>query len=118
VQPDLDRLAVALGEMVKHVATLVLGTALHGNVVAEHLPDSFPERLRPVDHEQQALLNIEAPVEQIGEQRGGDGPILGRAVPQAERELLARGGDPQRNDHGVAVQLDPVEHHHREAQVA
>ena len=51
--------------MVKHVALLVLRTALDGHVVAAHLPDGFPQSLGPVDHEQHPLLDIQAPVEQI-----------------------------------------------------
>ena len=47
----------------------------------------------------------------------GDGRVLGRTVPQPERELLALGRDPERDDVRAAVQLDPVEHDHRQAQV-
>jgi hypothetical protein len=116
-KPGLDRRPVALGEMVKHVSLLVLGTALHRHVVPEHLPYRFPERLRSVNDEQKALLDIDAPVDEIGQERGGDRGVLTRSLPQAERELLALGGDPERDDIGVPVQLDPVEHHHRQAQI-
>jgi hypothetical protein len=95
----------------------VLGTALHGDIVAEHLADGLPERLRAVDHEQQPLLGVEAPVDHIGQQRCGDCGVLARAVPQPEREFLALGGDSERDDVGVTVQLDPVEHHHRQPQI-
>src|SRR5438552_2907651 len=46
-EPRLDRLAVAFGEMIEHVALLVLDAALHGHAVAEHLPDGLPEGLDP-----------------------------------------------------------------------
>jgi hypothetical protein len=65
----LDRLAVALGEMVERVLLLVLDAALYGHVVAEHPADGFPKRLRSVDDEQQALLDIEPTVDEIGQQR-------------------------------------------------
>jgi len=96
---------------------LVRNAALHRHVVAEHLPYGFPEPLRSVDHEQQPLLDVEPAVHEIGQQRGGDGRVLARPVPQPERELVALRRDPQRDDVGAAVQLDPVEHDHRQAQV-
>jgi site-specific DNA recombinase len=76
------------------------------------------QRLRSMDHEQQPLLDVQPSVHEIGQQRGGDGRVLARSVPQPERELVALGRDPQRDDVGAAVQLDPVEHDHRQAQVA
>jgi hypothetical protein len=44
-EPHLDGLAVALGEMVEHVAFLVLHAALNWDVVAEHRADRFPQRV-------------------------------------------------------------------------
>ena len=90
-QPGLDGLAVALGEMVKHVALLVLRTALDGDVVAEHPADGFPQALRSVDHEQNALLDVEAAVDQTASSAPGDGRVLTRPVPQPERELITLG---------------------------
>jgi hypothetical protein len=43
--------------MVKHVFLLVLGTALHRHVVAEHLPYRFPEGLRSVNDERVRLFS-------------------------------------------------------------
>jgi hypothetical protein len=54
---------------------------------------------------------------QIAEQRGGDGRVLGRALPQPERDLHPVGGDPQRDHVRAALQIDPVDHHHRQAHV-
>ena len=48
---------------------------------------------------------------------GGDGLVLRRAVPQTERHLHAIGRDPQRDDAAAALQLDRVEHQHREPDV-
>ena len=116
-QAGLDLLAVAFGEMVEHVAFLVLHAALNGHLVAEHLPDGFPERLRSVNDEQHPLLDIEPTVHQIGQQRARHGRVFSRAVPQAERELVALGGDPERDDHHPALQFQPVEHHHSQPQI-
>jgi hypothetical protein len=41
-QPAFDPVAVTLGEVVEHVAFLVLHAALHRDVVAERLADGFP----------------------------------------------------------------------------
>ena len=96
---------------------LVLHAALNGHVVAEHLPNGLAEGLRPVNHEEEPLLDVEPAVDQVGEQRGHDRRVLGRPVPQAERELVTFGGDPERDDVRAAVQLDPVEHDHRQSHV-
>ena len=76
-KPRLDGLAIALGEMVKDIAFLVLHAALNGHVVAEHPPDRFTQCLRSVDDQQQSLLDVQAAVDEIGQQRGGDGSVLG-----------------------------------------
>jgi hypothetical protein len=68
---------------------------------------------RSVDHEQHALLDVQAAGDQVGQQRAGDGRVLGTARPQTERELLALGRDPQRDHVRAALDLDPVQHHHR-----
>ena len=80
-QASLDRLTVALGEMIEDVACFVLHAALDGHVVAEHLPDRFAQRLRSVNDEQHSVLDIEATVDEIGQQRGGDGRVLAGPVP-------------------------------------
>jgi hypothetical protein len=54
-QAGLDRLAVAFGEMIEDVAFFVLHTALDGDVVAEHLPDGFAQRLGALN----AVANFE-----------------------------------------------------------
>jgi len=47
----------------------------------------------------------------------GDGLVLGAAVPEAERDLDAVGGDAQRDDAAAALELDPVEHQHGQSDV-
>jgi len=96
---------------------LVSDAALHRGVDAEDLADGFPERLGAVDHHEHALLDIQATLDEVREQRGGDGGVLGRAVPEPERMLDAVGVDPERDDAATALQIDPVEHQHRQAQV-
>ena len=60
---------VALGEVVEHVALLVLHAALDRDFVREHLTDRLAQRFGAVDHEQQSLLDIQATVDQVGQQR-------------------------------------------------
>jgi hypothetical protein len=59
---------------------LVPDTALHGDR-AEHVAHGLAQRLAAVEHTEHALLDIEAAIDQIGEQRGRDGRVLRRAVP-------------------------------------
>ena len=96
-QPGLTSWPVALGQVVEHVAFLVPDAALHGRL-AEDVADRLAQRLGAVDHEQDALLGVEAALDEVGEQRGRDGRVLGRAFPEPERDLDALGGDPERDD--------------------
>jgi site-specific DNA recombinase len=73
--------------------------------------------LRPVDHEQHPLLGIQAPLDEIGQQRVRDGRVLRAPFPQPERDLHALGADSERDDMGAIGDLEPVEHHHRQAHV-
>jgi hypothetical protein len=59
--------------------------ALHDRAGAEHLADRLGQRLGAVDHHQHTAGHVEAAVLEIGEQRAGDGRVLGRALPQPER---------------------------------
>ena len=84
----------------------------------KHVADGLAQRLGAVDDDQHALLDIQAALDEVRQQRGRDGGVLGRAVPQPERVLDAVGVDPERDDAAAALELDPVEHQHRQAQVA
>jgi hypothetical protein len=55
-QPPLDRRAVALGQVVEHVALLVTHTPLDRRVAAEHVLDGLTGSLRAVQHGEHALL--------------------------------------------------------------
>jgi hypothetical protein len=63
-QPRLDRRTVALGEMVEHVALLVTNTPMDRDL-AEHRADRLAQRLGAVEHEQDALLGILAPLDEV-----------------------------------------------------
>ena len=96
---------------------LVAVTAMDECVLAEDVADRAPERLAAVDHEQDRLLGIEAAVDQVGEQRPREGRVLRGAFPEPERDLDAVGADPERDDVGALGDLQPVDHHHRQAHV-
>jgi len=66
---------------------LVTRAALHRRVEAEHVAHRLAQCLGAVDDHQHALLDIQAALDQVGAQRGRDGGVLGRAVPQPERVL-------------------------------
>jgi hypothetical protein len=86
-------------------------------VDAEHVADRLSECLGAVDHHQHALLDIQAALDEVGQQRRRDGRVLGRAVPEPERVLDAVGVDPERDDAAAALELDAVEHQDRQAQI-
>jgi hypothetical protein len=96
-QARLDAVAVTLGQQIAHIAPcvgIVPGTGLHRGVDAEDVVDGLPQRLAVVEDDKDALLDVKAPVGEIGEQRGRDRGVLVRALPEPERELPAVGGDP------------------------
>lgn len=92
---------------------LVPMAAMHQRVLAEHVADRPTQRLAAVYHKQDRLLGIQATVDQVGQQRPGERGVLGRPLPQPERDLDALGRDPERDDVAAVGDLDPVEHHHR-----
>ncbi len=89
--PGADLVAVALGQQIADVSLLVAMAAMDERVLAEDVPDRAPQRLAAVDHEQDRLLGIEAAVDEIGQQRARERGVLGRALPEPERDLDALG---------------------------
>ena len=90
-QPLLHLRSFPLGEVVEQVALLVPDTTLDGGVA-----EDGAERLRAVDHEEDALLGIEATPDQVGEQRRRHAGVLHAPFPEPERDLDALGRDPER----------------------
>ncbi len=96
---------------------LVTHAALNGHV-AEDRVDGRPQRLAAVQDHEHALIAVQAALDEVGQQCRRDGRVLGGSVPQAERMLDAVGVDAHGDDAAAALELDAVEHHHRQAQVA
>jgi integrase/recombinase XerD len=92
-------------------------TAMHERVLAEHVLDRAAQRPPAVDHEQDRLIGIEAAVDEVGQQHPDQRRVLRRAFPQPERDLHALRADPERDDVRPVGDLQPVEHHHRQAHV-
>ena len=86
-------------------------------VLAEDVGDRAAQRLAAVDDEQDRLVGIQAAVDQVGQQRPRECRVLGAAFPEPERDLHALGRDPERDDVRALSDLQPVEHHHRQADV-
>jgi hypothetical protein len=84
-EPLLDGGPVAFGQVVEHVTFLVADTALHRRVYAEHVAERLAQCLRAVEDAEHALLDFEPAVDDVGEQRGGDGGVLARALPEPKR---------------------------------
>src|SRR5664279_909324 len=102
--------------MIEHVAFLVANTPLHRDG-PEHLVDGGSEGLAAVQDDQNTLLDVKAPLDEVGEQMHGDSLVLGGAIPQPERDLDALGAHAQSDDAAAALQLDPVEHQRRQAHI-
>src|SRR4051812_43800272 len=95
-KPAAHERAVALGQMLEHVALLVPDTPLDRRVYAEHVTDRLAERLGTVDDHQHTLFDVEAAFDEVGQ--------------QPERMLDALGVDAQRDHAAAALELDPIEH--------
>jgi hypothetical protein len=102
----------------EHVALLVAHAALDRRVDAEHVAHGLAQRLGAVEDDEHALLCVEAALDEVGQQRRRHRGVLGRAVPKPERMLDAVGVDAERDDTAAPLELDPVEHEHRQAQIA
>ena len=78
---------------------------------SEHVSHGLRERLAAVEHEQDALADVEAAVAQVRDQAAHHGRVLGRSLDHPERHLRPVGGDAERADHGVAGEVEPVDEH-------
>ena len=112
----LRQVAIVLGEVVQDVALLVADAALHRDG-AEHLIDRRAQRLAAVEDDEDALVEIQAAVDEVSEQVPGDGGVLGAAVPEPERDLHALRVDAECDDAAAALQIDPVDHQRRQPRV-
>src|SRR5271155_1406996 len=102
--------------MLEHIAFLVPDAALHG-YCAKDLVDGRPQGFAAIQDDQDALLDVKAAADEVGEQMDGDGLVLCRAIPEPERDLDPVGADAQSNDTAAALQLDTVEHQRRQAHI-
>jgi hypothetical protein len=96
---------------------LVADAALYGGAGVEHVTYPLAEGLGAVKHAEHALTDIQAAIDEIGQQRGRDRRVLRRALPQPQRDLHALRRDPQGDDVAAALQIDSVEHQHGQANV-
>ena len=115
-QPALDRGPVAFGQVIEDVAFLVTDAALDGDV-AEDGVNGGSEGLAAVQDDEDALVAVQAAVDEVREQLDADALVLRRAVPQPQRDLDAIGRDAERDDAAAALQLEAVEHQRRQANV-
>jgi hypothetical protein len=67
--------------MIEHVAFLVPDTPLHRDR-AEHLVHGAPEGLAAVQNDQNPLLDVQATLDQVGEEVHDDGLVLRGAIPE------------------------------------
>ena len=95
--------------MVEDVAGLVDLAALHQRGTTEHRRDRRPQRLRPIEHHEDAPIGAQATTLEVGEQALTDGRVLRRTFPEPEGVLRAVDADPQRDDHTVLADVDTVE---------
>jgi hypothetical protein len=87
---DGNVLEAAPGRGRHRLMTFLVPDAALNRHGTEHVAHRLAQRLAAVQDTEHALLDIQAAVDEIGEQRGRDGRVLRRAVPQPERDLDRR----------------------------
>ena len=100
---------IAVTEVLEDIPGLMDLAALHQRRLAEDGADRFPQRLRAVEDHEQTPVSPEAAALQIREQVLTDARVLRRAIPEAERVLLAVGRDPKRHDQAVLADMHAVD---------
>ena len=69
-----------------------------------------------VDHPQPGAVGLQAPLDQIRQQRLDHARVLAGALAQPQHMLVALGVDAQRNEDDAVGQVDAVDHHYRQIQ--
>jgi len=106
--------ALALGEVREDILPLMPLTALDDPVVSEDRLDRLAEALRAVDDTEQALRSPQPALDQLPEESGTDRLVFCGRLDEAEHDLLARQGDPQRDHHAVlgeGLSIEEQDHH-------
>src|ERR1019366_258010 len=99
-----------LGQVPLDVPSLMEYATLHLGRLAEHLLDARGERLGPVDDAEQARVGGEATGNEVGQQGGDHGLVLGVAEPEPDGDLGAVGGDDQAHHDTRTGDIEPVDH--------
>ena len=102
--------------MALDVSALVDLAALNHRQVTEHRPDPGGEGLRAVDHHEQACAVVQAPLNQVSQQSGHDGLVLGVTEAQPNRDLRAIGSDDKGDHAHLPGEVDAIDHQHRRIQ--
>jgi len=85
--------------------------------LVEDVLDRAGQGLGPVEHGQDGPGDIQAALAQPGDQAGGQGRVLGRALLDRQRVLGPVAADAERDDAGVLAEVHPVDHQRDQVQV-
>ena len=91
-------------------------TPLNEREVTEHGPHTGGESLSSVDDDEQPGAVVDASLDDVSQQRGDDGLVLGVPEPQPDRDLGAIGGHNQGDHAHLPREVDAVDHQHRRVQ--
>src|SRR5437867_3962865 len=86
---------LALRQVAHHVLALVPHAALHQRFLLEHLAHRRAQALAAVDHHQQSLREVEAPLDQRAQEEREHLLVLGVGLDEAQESLGAIARDPQ-----------------------
>ena len=101
----------------RQIAGLVDSAALYQRAGAGDVAYRFAQRLGAVQHVELLLGEPQPAVDEVCQQRGRDGRVLRRSLPQRERHLRPISRDPELDDVRDIRQVDPIDQHDRQLQV-
>src|SRR5258708_28631046 len=103
--------------MIANVASLMDLTPLHDGPVAEDVAQRLADRFGAIDDEEHRLLDTKTALDEVLQQRGPERAVLGRAGPDAERDLGAVDRDSESDQHRVSRELDAIDEHRDQVDV-
>jgi len=118
VQLAADEHPLGLRQMLEHISALVLSAPMNDGIRAKGAHDGRADGLATIDHEQPRLLNVQPALDQVAKQRVADRLVLSGALPKAKGMLATISVDAQGDHDAVLGDLDPVDEHGHQIQLA
>ena len=85
---------------------------MHDRADPEHRIHGLTERFGPVEHDQEPGLDVQAPIDQIGQDTLHDGGVLRVTMRKTDRDLRSVRSDRHGDNENLVGEVDTVDHQH------